>query len=83
MEVAGYIAMANNIVCAADDYGRDTTCLKFSCRQTDGLVADGSKRDKQNNIDLICMACRDYFWRVFGDGDTMTILCWYKMKSWR
>ena len=50
---ARHAALLDDIPGGPDDDRRDAGGLEVSCGQTHGLVADGSKRDEEGDIDAI------------------------------
>lgn len=48
--------LLDDVSCAADHDGGDTGGLQMTCDQTHGLVADGSKRDEQCDVDAVVRA---------------------------
>ena len=81
MQVSWNIAVCVDIKCTANNDGHDAICLESPRRQTDGLMADGSYRDQQGNIDIVLDA-------GFGDARCillasypMAVLGWDEMES--
>ena len=58
--------MIDDIPRGADDHRTDTGCFKYSGRQTDGLMADGSQRHQYGYINLIIEAGTSYDWTIHG-----------------
>lgn len=73
--------MIDDISRSADDHGTDTGGFKYSGRQTDGLMADGSQRYQYRYINLIIKAGTGYCWAVHVHGLALTKLRWHKMKA--
>ena len=71
--------MRDDIHCAADDDGRNAILFKFSRRQTDGLVTDGSQWYKQRDIYLILDAGLRHGRCVLFCCEPVTVLGWNKM----
>ena len=58
----------------------DPAFFERSSRQTDGLMADGSQRNQNGNIDFILSARICNRGRVLIDGQSLAIFCWNEVE---
>lgn len=82
---ARYAAVLDDVARRADDHSRNARRFERPCDQTHGLVADGSERNEQRNVNAVFATAGHDRRRVLLDGAALRVLgrCAVEMRPQR